>query len=94
MIVTFHAYRARQYEAAFLGVHFIGCVRSRADGCGEWIFNFEAPDGSPANWHRARDIDDAKAKLNACVEDWYDAAHQPLTQEQGERIARLMAVSR
>ena len=39
-------------------------------------------------WHAARDVDAAKEALIAHVADWYDAAHQPLAQGQGERIAR------
>lgn len=91
-IVTFVPYAG--YHAGFLGVHFVGAVRERAGG-GEWIFLLGEPPGDRAalRWKRAGDVDAAKAALIRSMEDWWDAAHEPLAADQGERIARIMRVS-
>lgn len=77
-----------EHHAAFMGTHLVGSVRPRGAGGAEWIC-FLARDNV---WHPARDIDGAKLALTYHVVDWYEAAHQPLAEGQGERIARQARV--
>ena len=85
-ILTF--VRFGNHHAAFLGVHLVGSVRDRAGGGAEWI-SYLGVDIRKMVWRGAADIDAAKAALIAHAGDWYEAAHQPLAEGQGERIARM-----
>lgn len=77
------------HHAAFLGVHLVGSVRDRPGGGAEWISYLGVP-LAQMRWHPARDIDVAKDALIEHATDWYEAAHQPLAEGQGERIARQL----
>lgn len=83
-ILTF--VRFGNHHAGFLGVHLVGSVRDRAAGGAEWI-SYLGVEIKNMAWYGARDIDAAKAALIGHVSDWYEAAHQPLAEGQGERIA-------
>lgn len=87
--VTFVAYSG--IEIAFLGVHAVGAVRSRS-GCELRAEYLGMLPGDGPHWRGARNLDDARDRLRAHIARWYDAAHTPLVEGQGERLAAALVV--
>lgn len=74
----------RGVEAAFIGVHLVGAVRSAPPG---WRTFLSGELHSP--WHPAPSVDSARAALRRIARDWYDALHTPLAPGQAERLSRI-----